>query len=157
MSDLDLKLELSTNLPLDFLWDGWTKPEILKQWFCPAPWKVTDCNIDLKPGGIFRTVMRGPEGEEFDNIGSYLVIEPKKKIVWTNALLPDFRPADASKLAEGDFFMTAHVEFKANQSGTVLHALAQHSRKQDVEIHEKMGFRDGWTAAFRQLEALYKK
>ena len=157
MSDLDLQFELSTQLSLDVVWDGWTKPEIFKQWFCPAPWKITECTIDLKPGGIFRTVMREPEGAECRSTSSYLVVEPKKKIVWTNALLPDLRPADVSQLSEGDFLLTIQLAFKADQNGTVLHALAQHSRKQDVVNHQEMGLEEGWTAALLRLEGLYKK
>ena len=48
---------------------AWTTPEHLKKWFTPAPWTTVDCEIDLRPGGIFRTVMRSPEGQEFPNVG----------------------------------------------------------------------------------------
>ena len=41
---------------------AWTHPEHLKRWFTPAPWTTVDCEIDLRPGGIFRTTMRSPDG-----------------------------------------------------------------------------------------------
>ena len=57
------------------------------------PWKVTECQIDLTPGGQFRTVMQSPEGEAFPHIGCYLEIVPNEKLVWTNALQPGYAPA----------------------------------------------------------------
>ena len=57
-------------------------------WFAPKPWTVSDCEMDLRPGGIFRFVLRSPEGEEFPNVGCYLEIVPNERLVWTDALLP---------------------------------------------------------------------
>jgi uncharacterized protein YndB with AHSA1/START domain len=39
------------------------------KWVTPAPWKTVDCEIDLRHGGIFRAVMRSPEGQDMDSSG----------------------------------------------------------------------------------------
>lgn len=101
--NLDLVLERVIDVPRALVWEAWTKPEHLTQWFCPKPWRVTDCEIDLRPGGVFRTLMRGPEGQEQPGVGCYLEIVPQERLVWTDALLPGYRPAE-------DPFMTGVVE-----------------------------------------------
>ncbi len=56
------------------VWAAWMTPEHVSKWFTPAPWTVIDYEIDLLPGGTFRTVMRSPDGKEQPNIGCYLEI-----------------------------------------------------------------------------------
>ena len=69
-------------------------------WFCPKPWTTVECEIDLKPGGLFRTVMRTPEGKDMPpGIGCYLEVIENTRLSWTNALLPGFRPA--GKIEDG--------------------------------------------------------
>lgn len=68
---LDLVIERIVDVPPELVWKAWTSPEHLKPWFTPVPWKTVDCEIDLRPGGMFRTVMRSPEGQEFPNVGCY--------------------------------------------------------------------------------------
>lgn len=150
---LDLVLERVIDLPIELVWKAWTQPEHIKKWFTPAPWKTVDCEIDLRPGGIFRTVMQSPEGQEFPNVGCYLEIVEKEKLVWTNAMLPGFRPAVANP---DDFLMTAIITFEAHGNGTKYTATALHSNEADSKKHEAMGFYDGWGAALDQLVALVK-
>ena len=50
---LDLVLEREIDVPVDLVWKAWTTPSHLRQWFCPKPWTVSDCTIDLRPGGAF--------------------------------------------------------------------------------------------------------
>ena len=52
--DLDLVLERVVDVPAHLIWKAWTEPEELKPWFCPKPWRTTEAEIDLRPGGIFR-------------------------------------------------------------------------------------------------------
>ncbi len=78
---LDLLLERVTDVSREQVWAAWTTPDRIKKWFTPAPWKTVDCEIDLRPGGIFRTVMRSPEGEIFPNAGCYLEIVENQKLV----------------------------------------------------------------------------
>ena len=47
----DLLLDREVAPSAEALWRGWTDPELLKQWFCPLPWRVTEAEIDLRPGG----------------------------------------------------------------------------------------------------------
>ncbi len=91
---LDLVLTRYTKLPRALLWRCWTEPEHLMPWFCPLPWKTIDCEIDLRPGGIFRSTMLSPEGKEFPNTGCYLEVVKHERLVWTDALLPGYRPSE---------------------------------------------------------------
>ena len=147
---LDLVLERVVDVPRELVWAAWTKPEHVKVWFCPAPWSVSECEIDLRPGGIFRTVMRSPEGNAFPNVGCYLEVVPNERLVFTDALLPGFRPA------ENPFF-TAMITLEARGKGTRYVATALHRDEAGRKRHEEMGFHAGWNKALDQLIALAKK
>ena len=82
---LDLVLERVVEVPPELVWKAWTEPEHLKRWFTPLPWTTVECEIDLRPGGIFRTVMRSPEGQDHPNMGCYLEVVPNRRLVWTDA------------------------------------------------------------------------
>ena len=78
----DLFLARDVAASPEALWRGWTEPDLLKQWFCPKPWRVTDAEIDLRPGGIFRAAMAGPNGEVVDEGGGcWLEVVPNRKLV----------------------------------------------------------------------------
>jgi uncharacterized protein YndB with AHSA1/START domain len=153
--DLDLVLERHVDLPPEPLWRGWTEPTLLMQWFTPAPWRTVDAELDLRPGGIFRTTMRSPEGESFDNAGCFLEVAPNRKLVWTNALEPGYRPARPSPDATAhDFVFTAIVTLEPEGQGTRYTATALHRDRAGRDTHAQMGFHEGWGAALDQLVAL---
>jgi uncharacterized protein YndB with AHSA1/START domain len=143
----DLVLERVVDVPPALVWAAWTKPE---QWFTPAPWTTIDCEIDLRPGGIFRTTMRSPEGKEFPNSGCYLEIVTNKRLVWTDALLPGYRPSEKP-------FFTAVIELAKEGKGTRYTATAIHRDEAGKKQHEEMGFHGGWSTALDQLVAHVKK
>ena len=146
---LDLVLERIIDVPRDLVWIAWTKPEHLSKWFTPAPWTLTDCEVDLRPGGIFRFVMRSPEGQEFPNIGCYLEVVPNERLVWTDALLPGYRPSENP-------FMTAILTLETLGNATRYTAMAVHRDEATRKKHEEMGFYDGWGKTLDQLVAHVK-
>lgn len=152
--DLDLVLERVVDVPASFLWDGWTRPEMLKRWFTPAPWQTVDCTIDLRPGGVFRTVMRGPDGQEFDNAGCYLEIVEHEKLVWTGALGSGYRPLSREAMTGAPFLITAIITLAAEGDRTRYTAVVLHGDRKARETHEQMGFHTGWGIALDQLVAL---
>ena len=157
---LDLTLERIVDISPARVWAAWTEPEHLKNWFTPAPWKTVDCEIDLRAGGIFRTVMRSPEGQEFPNVGCYLEVIENEKLVWTNALVPGFRPANPSvaEIADcGAIIFTAAILLEPHGNGTKYTALAMHKDEEGCKKHQEMGFHDGWGKALDQLVAHMEK
>ena len=146
---LDLVLERIIDVPRELVWAAWTKPEHLSQWFTPRPWTVAECEIDLRPGGMFKTVMRSPEGGLFPNIGCYLEVVPNERLVWTDALLPGYRPAEKP-------FITAILTLQSEGSGTRYTATALHRDAAERQRHEEMGFYGGWSTALDQLVAHVK-
>jgi len=154
---LDLVLERIVDVPPEDVWEAWTQPEVLKQWFCPAPWKTTHCEIDLRPGGVFATQMKGPDGPETPlERGCYLEVVPNRRLVWTGALGPGFRPNALG--ADVPFVFTATIMMEPHgEGGTKYTAHVMHSDPEGRAKHDEMGFSHGWGAALDQLVALMKK
>lgn len=146
---LDLVLEREIDVPQALVWKMWTEPEHVKQWFAPAPWTISECEIDLRPGGRFYTVMKSPEGQAFPNLGCYLEIVPNEKLVFTNALAPGYRPS-------AEPFFTAIVTLEPTATGTQYMAVAKHKDQAGRQQHEEMGFHEGWGQVLEQLVALAK-
>ncbi len=143
-ANLDLVITRVVALPRETIWKAWTQPNHLMKWFTPAPWQTVACEIDLRPGGRFHTVMRGPEGQEFPLDGCYLEILENRRLVWTDALRPGYRPA-------AEPFFTAELTLDDHPDGTLYTARAMHKNEADRERHEEMGFEFGWNAALDQL------
>jgi uncharacterized protein YndB with AHSA1/START domain len=149
---LDLVLERVIDVPPELVWRAWTRPEHLKRWFTPAPWSTVDCEIDLRPGGIFRTVMRSPEGQEFTNLGCYLEVVEGARLCWTSVLGPGFRPGGrTAELPCDEIDFTAVISIERDGSGTRYTALVMHGSEDARRRHEEMGFHDGWGKALDQL------
>ncbi len=142
--ELDLVLERDIDVPVELVWEAWTTPEHFKHWFCPKPWTVSHCEMDLRPGGVFNTTMRSPEGQEFPNEGSVLAVEPLRHLVFTDALLAGFRPAPKP-------FFVGVLSLEKIAKGTRYTAMAIHGDAETRKKHEEMGFHHGWATALDQL------
>jgi len=156
----DLVLERVVDVPRELVWQAWTRPEYLKRWFTPAPWTTVEAELDLRPGGLFRTVMRSPEGQEFPNIGCYLEVVENERLTWTNVLGAGFRPRDGQRegaACDVELSFTAVISLQPHGTGTKYSALAIHGTEAGRERHEQMGFQEGWNAALDQLVALMRK
>ena len=146
---LDLILERVVDVPRELVWAAWTKPEHIVHWFAPKPWTTTDCEIDLHPGGIIRFTMRSPEGKDFPNVGCILEVVPQERLVWTDALLPGYRPSAKP-------FFTAIIALEKQGKGTRYTATAIHRDEAGRKQHEEMGFYEGWGQCLDQLVAYSK-
>ncbi len=149
--ELDLVLERTVDVPCELVWKAWTVPEHVMRWFCPAPWKTTECEIDLRPGGLFYTVMQSPEGESFPSSGCFLEIVENRKLVWTDSLVKDFRPAPKVDSCLPDFFTGNILLEPEGPSRTKYTAIALHGNEGGRQKHEEMGFYDGWSTVLDQL------
>jgi uncharacterized protein YndB with AHSA1/START domain len=147
--DLDLKVERVIDAPRDAVWRCWIEAELLKQWYCPKPWRVTEADIKLVPGGRFNCVFQGPKPEErHDLTGCYLEVVPGERLVFTDGFSEGFVPRPKH-------FMTGYVDLSDEANGkTRMVWGARHATAEDRQAHLDMGFEQGWGAAADQLEEL---
>ena len=143
--ELDLVLQRELDVSPEKVWNAWTDPESIKHWFAPKPWTITECHVDLRPGGAFTSTMRSPEGDEFPNSGCYLEIVPNQKLVFTDCLLPGFRPSP------NPFFTAVLLLEPTANGGTKYTAIAIHRDPEGRQQHEQMGFHEGWSTVVDQL------
>jgi len=145
--ELDLEIVRDVPVSAQAVFQAWTDPDSIKQWFAPRPYSISLCEIDLRPGGSFRTIMNDPEGAQMmDGTSCYLVVTPNERLVWTTALGPDYRPQT------GDMPFTAILELTDNGSGGCTYrAVAVHQDPASAKQHAEMGFHEGWGTVIDQL------
>jgi uncharacterized protein YndB with AHSA1/START domain len=148
--DRELVLSRLIDAPRERLFRAWTRPELIKQWFAPAPFTVPTVQTDLRVGGATVIVMRSPDGQEYPSRGVYLEIVPNEKLVFTDAYTDAWTPSPKP-------FMTVTVTFEDEGGKTRYTARARHWTVEDRQAHEKMGFHEGWGQCATQLAALVAK
>jgi uncharacterized protein YndB with AHSA1/START domain len=67
--------------PRALVWEAWTNPKYVMQWWGPKGFTAPFCEMDFRVGGKFRCCMKTPDGQEFWNAGEYHEIIPQEKIV----------------------------------------------------------------------------
>ncbi|SEP71105.1 Uncharacterized conserved protein YndB, AHSA1/START domain [Devosia sp. YR412] len=147
-TDRDLVLTRVLNAPSHKVYQCWTQPELITQWFAPKPWSTPKAQIDLRVGGGSVITMADEAGNEYPNPGQYLEIVPNEKLVFTDAFIGDWAPSEKP-------FFTAVLTFEdAGEGKTKYTAIARHWTAEDAENHKKMGFHEGWGLCAGQLEEL---
>jgi uncharacterized protein YndB with AHSA1/START domain len=141
---LDLVVERLVRVSPERAWAAWTEPDHLRRWYAPAPGVISECEIDLRPGGVFRFVPRQPDGVENPITCCYLEVVPYRRLVWTDALLPGFRPAPTG-------FFTAVMTLEPRDDATLCTTVAMHRTEADRNHHDDMGFHEGWGTVLDQL------
>jgi len=160
VSDHDLVLERVFDAPRALVWEAWTTPEHIKKWWAPKPYETPEVELDLRPGGVFRMRMTGPDGFDTGTGGAGCVCEvvDGERVVWTSALGPGWRPNEAGDPNCGGLAFTAIVTFEDAPGGKTLYrAVAKHQNKTDAETHAKMGFHEGWGTCADQLGEVAKE
>lgn len=146
MSETALEISRLLDVTRAKIWKAWSNPELLKEWWCPRPWKTQVKAFDFRAGGAFHTLMTGPNGEESDNPGCFLDIAPEQRIVSTSCLTGGWRPADSW------LPMTAIITLADEGAQTRYTARVLHKDEADRKRHAEMGFHEGWGICISQLE-----
>jgi uncharacterized protein YndB with AHSA1/START domain len=83
-SDLEIRITRSFDAPRMLVWDAYTRPELVKRWLGAMPgWSWAVCEMDVRVGGTYRWVWRGPEGMELALGGTYREVVPGERLVST--------------------------------------------------------------------------
>ena len=133
--------------PAALLYRAWTEPALLKRWFAPKPYTVSQAETDRRPGGASRIVMRAPDGTEIPTNGVYLEVVENARIVFTDAYVRAWEPSAKP-------FFTGIVTFEPVEGGTRYTTRVRHWSAEDCAAHKAMGFYEGWGLCADQLAEL---
>jgi uncharacterized protein YndB with AHSA1/START domain len=144
IADREVLITRLFDIPARYLFEAWSKPEHLMEWFGPEGWPLTLCEMDFRQGGTFRFAMTGPSGRQNTPFGGkYLEIVPDRRIVYDNG----FETPGAER-------MIVTVTFdEANGKTTLTHhtLFASAAMKQ---MHTRGGYLQGVGSGLDQLQKL---
>ncbi|MBI5094945.1 MAG: SRPBCC family protein [Candidatus Hydrogenedentes bacterium] len=157
--DRDFVITRVLNAPRTLVFDAWTIPKHMARWWGPRDFTNPVCEMDVRPGGAYRIVMRGPDGAEYPVSGVFQeVVRPERLIMsmdcsehtdeWHDQVNP---VRDKSKKP---FLMALQIvtfeEFGAKTKLTV------RTRFDSPLIRDgmlKVGMTEGWSQSLDRLEA----
>jgi uncharacterized protein YndB with AHSA1/START domain len=78
--------------PRALVFAAWTDPKHLAQWWGPNGFTTTTSSFDFRPGGVWRFVMHGPDGRDYQNRVTFNEIVPNQRIAYTHGGGDDVEP-----------------------------------------------------------------
>lgn len=138
--------------PVEKVWEAWTKPELLDQWWAPKPWKTNTRSMDFREGGRWNYTMDGPEGERHFCMVDYKTIIPKKSFTGLDAFTDE--QGNISKE-----FPSMHwkCDFTPTPNGTRVNVEVSFASLEDMNKIIEMGFQEGFEAAHGNLDELLQQ
>ena len=116
-SDREIVLTRVFDAPRQMVFDAFTRPELLRRWFGARGWNLVVCEVDLRVGGGWRFVSRGPDGAEMGQGGVYREVVPPDRLVYTELFDDQSYPGES--LIAHDF---AEQDGRTTLTSTLLYA-----------------------------------
>ena len=138
----ELVMERVVAAPRPRVFEAWTTPEQMVQWFAPKPFKLKIESIDVRPGGRFSMAMEGPGGDAFPFSGTYRDIVAPAKLVWTGEFAGG--PADQ---------ISTVVTFDEAGQKTAIHVRQTFLVMTPEAEWATKGAKQGWAMTLDQLES----
>jgi uncharacterized protein YndB with AHSA1/START domain len=125
------------------VFDLWTNPDHLRNWWGPKDYDLVSIDIDLRVGGSYRYVHRAPDGVEYAFHGTYLELDPPGRLVYTTVYegAPDSEAVDRFTFDEVD-------------GGTLIRCRSEHSSIAVRDMYVEEGMERGLIESHQRLDAL---
>lgn len=137
---------------LDLVWRAWTTAELLDQWWGPQPWRAETETMDFRVGDYWFYAMVSPEGEKHYSKSHFTAIETEKSFASKGGFSDEngtMNPALPQNLWENKFTPTGNK--------VRVECLLTYDSLADLEKEIEMGFKEGMTVDFEQLDQLLSR
>jgi uncharacterized protein YndB with AHSA1/START domain len=144
----ELTVERIVAMSPKLVWEGWTEPRHVAQWWGPRFWTATIYEMDVKPGGIWRYSLKSDDdnGEEAFCRAVYQEVSEPSRLVYIDS----FADKDWNIVKNSEMHTT--VLFEETGKGTKLCIVTRFASIHDLEDAEAMGMIEGFTDAFDRFE-----
>jgi uncharacterized protein YndB with AHSA1/START domain len=113
-ADREISISRTVNAPVALVWEVWTQPEHIANWWGPNGFTNTITKMDVQPGGEWTLVMHGPDGTDFKNRSTFKEVVPHKKIVF-NHFNPNFTTTVQFEEQGDKTHLTWHMLFESKE------------------------------------------
>lgn len=145
---VNVKREFAANI--DLVWEAWTNPEILDQWWAPKPYHTETKYMEFKVGGSWFYCMISPEGEKHYCRADYEHIDWLKSFSGLDAFCDE-----NEKINELMPRALWNNEFVNKDEKTEVYITLHYQSLEDLEMIIKMGFKEGFTMALSNLDQYF--
>ena len=90
--DREIVLTRVLEAPRELVWRAWTDPKQVPQWWGPRGFATTTHKMEVTPGGVWRFVMHGPDGRDYQNKITYLEVARPERLVYKHGGEEDLEP-----------------------------------------------------------------
>jgi len=149
LADREIVITRVFDAPRELVWRVWTQPDHVAKWWGPRGFNTTVTEMDLRPGGRSRYVMKGPDGTEYPVCGVFREVVPMERIVTTDEFGEDFPYPDKTALPQ-NIVLTVLFEDEGNKTKLTLRIA--HPTAEDRKKHEAMGVVGGWNSSFECMD-----
>jgi len=136
---------------LSWVWDAFTKQEILDQWGAPEPWIIKTKYMRFEEGGRRLYSMTSPEGQEHWSIQEFTSISPTNNF----KMLTNFSDRDGN-ISSGFQSSENNLDFSEADGVTTVKITIKYATPAILEMMIEKGFREGFTMTMNNLEDLLK-
>lgn len=114
-ADRELLLTRLLNAPIELVWEVWTDPRHIGNWWGPDGFTNTITKMDIKPGGEWELIMHGPDGTDYKNKSVFKEIVKHRKIVYEHISSPKFIATIEFEKREERTFIKWHMLFESRE------------------------------------------
>jgi uncharacterized protein YndB with AHSA1/START domain len=144
-SDREIRITRAFDAPRMLVWDAYTRPELVKRWLGSMPgWSWAVCDMDVREGGRYRWVWRGPEGAELGVGGTYREVVPGERLVTTEKYDQQWYEGEA----------VGTVEFTESKGRTTLVTTLRYASKEVRDAVLQGPATSGMESGYRLLDEL---
>jgi uncharacterized protein YndB with AHSA1/START domain len=115
VKDREIIITRLLNAPRELVWEVWTNPEHIKNWWGPNGFTNTIFTMDVKPGGVWDFIMHGPDGTDYKNKIIFKEIVAPEKIVYEHVSTPKFLTTITFEARENQTFLSWHMLFESRE------------------------------------------
>lgn len=113
-ADREIRISRLLKAPIELVWEVWTDPEHIKNWWGPNGFTNTITKMDVKVGGEWDLIMHGPDGKDYKNKSVFTEVIRHKKIVYDH-IAPNFRATIEFESRGDTTFLEWHMLFESRE------------------------------------------
>jgi uncharacterized protein YndB with AHSA1/START domain len=148
VGDREIAATRILDAPRELVWEVWTDPEHVVKWWGPNGFTTTTYSMEVKPGGVWRFVMHGPDGRDYQNKITYLEVVKPERLVYKHGGDKEVEPVN--------FQVTVTFKEQGAKTRLDMHSVFPSAKARDYVIKTHGAF-EGMKQHLGRLEEYLKR